>query len=97
MDGKELTKAADQGDADALYNLACMYRHGRGVVQDVGKAVELWTKAADQGDAEAQCNLGYMYQHGLGGVAQDDGKAVELWTKAADQGDATRSTTSVYD
>jgi TPR repeat protein len=75
-DGKAVelyTKAAEQGDADAQYNLAYMYQHGRGVAQDYGKAVELYTKAADQKHADAQCQLGTMC--GLGGVSASEAAA----------------------
>ena len=59
--------AADQGYADAQYNLGLMYVNGQGVLQDYAEAVRLFRLAADQGDARAQYNLGYMYEAG-GGV-----------------------------
>lgn len=82
-----ITKAANQGDAVAQYNLGWMYALGKGVRQDYHKAVEWFTKAAGQGNAKAQNNLGGMYRQGQG-VRQDYQKAVEWYTKAAHQGDA---------
>ena len=63
-DFKEMLQAAEQGDADAQYNLGVMYANGRGVRQDDAQAVQWYRKAAEQGDAEAQFNLGVMYADG---------------------------------
>ena len=57
---------AEQGIADAQYNLALMYDSGRGVPQDDEQAVMWYRKAAEQGHANAQFNLGAMYQDGRG-------------------------------
>ena len=59
-------KAADQGYADAQFNLAAMYAQGQGVAQDNEQAIVWYRKAADQGNAAAQNNLGWMYAKGLG-------------------------------
>ena len=49
--------AADQGYADAQYNLACCYKNGRGVKQS-DKEANRWTKkAADQGHKHAESEL----------------------------------------
>jgi len=80
-------KAAEQGNADAQFNLGQMYDQGKGVKQDYAKAVELFRKAAKQGNADAQYNLGQMYDKGKG-VKQDYAKAVAWYGKAAEQGDA---------
>ena len=90
---KYLQQAATAGDAEAQYNLGCMYEYGEnvqgyiGVVRDDAKAVELYQLAADQGHAGAQYNLGNMFREGKG-VVRDDAKAVELYQLAAAQGDA---------
>ena len=39
-------KAADMGDAYAMYNLGALYQDGQGVAQDYAKARELFEKAA---------------------------------------------------
>ena len=84
---KEFAALAEQGDADAQYNLALMYDNGHGVPQDYKQAVKWSTKAAEQGNAKAQSNLGTMYATGQG-VPQDYKQAVKWYTKAAEQGNA---------
>jgi TPR repeat protein len=67
---REWKPLAEQGNADAQYNLGQMYRKGDGVPQNYKTAVKWYRLAAKQGDASAQTNLGVMY--GLGqGVIQD--------------------------
>ena len=51
-------KAADQGLAEAQFNLGIMYDGGQGVAQDYAEAVRWFRKAADQSLAAAQFNLG---------------------------------------
>jgi len=80
-----ITKAVEQKDDDAQYNLGLMYYHGDGVEKDAEKAIELFTKAAEKGHVPAQCKLGYMYITG-DGVEEDKAKAVDLWAKAVEQG-----------
>ena len=82
-----LEEAADQGHANAQYNLGVMFRHGRGVAQDYSAAMKWWRMAADQEYANAQVNLGNMYNKGQG-VAQDYSAAMKWFRMAADQGDA---------
>ncbi|HJL65723.1 MAG TPA: tetratricopeptide repeat protein, partial [Arenicellales bacterium] len=57
----EFRPLAEQGDADAQYNLGVMYEKGRGVPQDDKIALKWFTLAAEQGFARAQHNLGVMY------------------------------------
>ena len=45
--------AADQGDANAQFNLGVMYDQGQGVPQDYQQAVKWYRLAADQGHASA--------------------------------------------
>ncbi|MGB7369299.1 MAG: sel1 repeat family protein, partial [Methylovirgula sp.] len=42
---------ADQGNADAQYNLGVMYANGQGVPQDYAEAAKWYRLAADQGNA----------------------------------------------
>ncbi len=81
----EFRLLAEQGDADAQYNLAHMYRKGEGVAQNYAEAVKWYRKAAEQGDSSAQNNLGVMYGNGEG-VAQNYAEAVKWYRKAAEQG-----------
>ncbi len=70
-------KAAEQGYADAQYNLGHMYDKGEGVTQDYAKAMGWYRKAA----ADAQHNLGVMYGNGQG-VPQDYAQA-HMWYNLA--------------
>ena len=80
-----LRKVAEQGDAEAQYNLGLAYANGIGVAKDLEEAVKWYRKAAEQGDVQAQYYLGNAY--GLGqGIAQDEEEAVKWLLKAAAQG-----------
>ena len=65
---------AEQGDADAQYNLGVMYANGEGVPQDDEEAARWWLLGADQGLVNAQYRLGFAYETGQG-VPQDDKEA----------------------
>ena len=78
-------KAAEQGHAQAQYNLGKMYEDGRGVQQNSKKAIEWYQKAADRGLHGALYTLGKMYEDGRG-VQQNSRKAIEWYQKAADRG-----------
>jgi uncharacterized protein len=80
-------KAADQGIANAQYNLGVFYANGHGVPQDYVEAVKWYRKAADQGFAMAETNLGVMYALGHG-VPQDFVLAYMWFNLAAAQGTA---------
>ena len=67
---EEYRLAAEQGDAEAQYNLFLQYADGDGVPQDYSEAVKWTRKAAEQGYANAQYSLGEAYRDGLG-VQQD--------------------------
>jgi TPR repeat protein len=79
---REWTPLAEQGYADAQFNLALMYRNGDGVPQDDAEAAKWYRRAAEQGLAEAQYNLAVMYRRGLG-VPQDYAEAVKWYQRAA--------------
>ena len=81
---KELEPLADQGNAEAMFNIGRIFREYSAV--DIPHMVFYWYKrAADHGHAEAQHNLGVMYSKGRG-VKKDVKEAVKCWRKAADQG-----------
>jgi uncharacterized protein len=65
-DAADCRVKAEQGDAQAQYNLGVMYSKGQGVLQDDKEAVKWYRKAAEQGNAEAQFNLGLLYEKGQG-------------------------------
>ncbi|KAI9203621.1 uncharacterized protein BJ171DRAFT_137570 [Polychytrium aggregatum] len=87
IERSEHWEAAQQGDAEAQFNLGVCYEKGRGIIQDYPKAVKWWTSAANQGHANAQYNLGICHSLGIR-VARDHTKAFEWFTKAANQGHA---------
>jgi hypothetical protein len=78
-------KAAEQGDANAQFNLGLCFEDGQGVAMDPVEAVKWCRRAAEQGHADAQFNLGWCFMDGLG-VANDLGEAAKWFQKAADQG-----------
>jgi TPR repeat protein len=78
-------KAVEQNYAPAINNLARLYADGRGVKQDVPKAIELWSKAAETGNTTARFNLGLQYAAGIG-VKKDMKKAAEHLLQAAESG-----------
>ena len=83
---KQYTKAADQGFAEAQYDLGFCYSTAQGVPHDKAEAVKYYRAAADQGLAEAQSALAGCYQVGEG-VQKDIGEAIEYYKKAANQGE----------
>ena len=82
---KEFRLLAEQGNAEAQYNLGNMYRSGLGMPQDYQEAMKWYRRAAKQGYASAQSNLGLSYDLGQG-VPQDYVLA-HMWANlAASQG-----------
>lgn len=84
---KEWRPLAEQGHADAQFNVALMYDNGWGVAQDPQHAANWYFKAAQQGYVQAQFNLGVAYSFGEG-VPHDDREAVKWYRRAAEQGNA---------
>jgi len=84
-DFESVKKAAEQGNANAQYNLGVCYAEGKGVKQDYTEAVKWFVKAAGQGNAEAQFNIGFLYERGTG-VNKDYTEAIKWYKKAAEQG-----------
>jgi TPR repeat protein/c-di-GMP-related signal transduction protein len=81
------TRSAEQGSANAQWNLALMHARGQGGLDpDVREAAQWCQKAAEQGFAPAQATLGRMYASGQG-VEKDSARARQLFQEAAQQGD----------
>lgn len=76
---------AEQGDAQAQYELASMYENGRGVKKNIDDALKWYWKAAENGHVGAQIDLGWFYQNGQF-VEKDIKQAIALYMKAANQG-----------
>ena len=54
------TKSAEQGVADAQFNLGNCYENGEGVKKSYAMAVHCYTKAAEQGNVWAKFSLQTM-------------------------------------
>src|ERR1043165_9060823 len=72
-------KAAETGDVLAQYNLALLYKKGKGIENHLEKAF-YWYQAAGNGVVQAQYNLGNCYKNGIG-VEKDEVKAFEWYEK----------------
>lgn len=74
---------ADKGDPDAQFNLAQVYKLGRGVPASLDTAIGWYRKAALQNHAEAEALLGLLlFQNGK------RAEAMPWLSKAADRGDS---------
>ena len=62
---------AQNGDANAAYNLAVIHEHGDGVAQNLPEALKWYRIAAERGDRASQSRLGTMYLNGEG-TAKDE-------------------------
>ena len=85
MAAKWYRKSADQGFAQAQYNLALLYEDGKGMEQDYYEAAQWYKRAANNGFAEAQNNLGVLYILGKG-VIKDRNRAELMFRRSAEQG-----------
>jgi TPR repeat protein len=79
---------AEQGIANAQFNLGLMYYQGLGVPQNYAEAASWYRRAGEQGNVDASVNLGLMYLDSRHGVAHDPAEAASWFRKAAEQGDA---------
>ena len=81
-------KAADQGHADAQYNLALLHLRASSDTsfhRNTATGVELLQAASDKDHAEASCVLGSLYESGEI-VGKDASRAAELFRKSASLG-----------
>lgn len=78
-------RSAEQGNADAQYELGWNYENGNGVEQNLEEAVKWYRKAAEQGHCYAQFNLGVCYENG-DGVEEDYEEAIKWYRNAAENG-----------
>ena len=72
---------AEQGDAEAQYNLGQMYQYGEGVRKDAKEAARWYRMAANKHHTKAQYALGLMYANGKGVIADD--KKTHIWLNIA--------------
>lgn len=57
--------AAENGDANAQYDLGSRYKNGQGVLRNDVKAYRLYEKAAEQGSADGQYTVGKLHIEGF--------------------------------
>ena len=84
---KYLRLAAEEGNAEAQYELGDCYLSGiTGEGKNMIEAARWFRKAAAQGHAQAQYNLGLCYYYGRG-LPENRTEAEKWFRKAAEQGD----------
>ncbi len=79
-------KAAAKGNAYAAFQIAGMFKEGRGVEVDAAQAFSWMSRAAEAGMAAAQVEVGGMHADAVG-TRKNLVKALEWYLKAADAGD----------
>lgn len=77
---------ADDGDADAQYNIGWMYLNGYGLAINDSLALEWWQRASEQGHIDASFSIAMLYNLGEGQVQKDMGKAIDYYLLAAEEG-----------
>lgn len=77
---------AEDGDADAQYNIGWMYMNGYGLRVNDSLALEWWEKASEQGHSDASFSIGMLYSLGEGEVSKDSNDAIDYYLIAADDG-----------
>lgn len=85
-------EAAEQGNGAALFCQAILYLQGRGTMQDVHVAFDLFKKAAEQDHANAQFMMSMFYGTGRV-VVRDEQMAARWYEKALQSGELKK----VYD
>ncbi len=78
----DLRRLADQGDAEAQFQMGVRCHNGEGVPQDDAQAMQWFLRAAEQGHVDAQSHLGAYYWAGRGVPTPDLSKAY-LWSAIA--------------
>lgn len=78
---ERLSEEADKGNSFALYTLGSRYFIGKGIKQDIRKAISLLTQAADKGDIQAYYPLALIYEKN--DYTED---ALEYYRLSADEG-----------
>lgn len=82
-------EAAEQGDAEAQYELACHYKEGFGTLIEANpaEAAKWYQEAAARGHVDAQVELAYCYITGCG-VNEDEKQGFFWFLEAAKKGSA---------
>ena len=83
---KRFSRAAEEGNSLAQFNLHVMYDVGYGTLVDKEKALYWLQKSAEGGFTKAQTKLGMLYKTG-GLLERDLQKSIEWLHRAANAGD----------
>jgi len=83
---KRLQPLAAKGDPEAQYRLAGLYRIGKGVEKNLGRARSLYLEAADAGHADAQFALAQLLEKSSGSNSLAEARG--WYKRAAEQGNA---------
>lgn len=86
-------EAGLEGNAEAMYNLAVMYRDGAGGPADETLAFEWFEKAARAGYVDALVDIGWAYQQGHA-VPRNE-KVAMCWYRAAEKAGSRRGRVSI--
>ena len=78
-------KSAKLGNVLAMYDLGSGYRLGKGVPQDIYKALDYSMKAAERGHVYSMNLVSWIYYKGLGEIEIDYSKAYKWAMKAANE------------
>ncbi|WP_024994600.1 tetratricopeptide repeat protein [Phocaeicola paurosaccharolyticus] len=84
---KLFKESAENGNMDAMNNIAFMSLYGHGTDVNYAKAYELFRNAALQGNPHAQLGLGTMYRHGWG-VTRSCMLAMDWYKRSASHGNS---------
>ena len=82
-----LKRAAEAGHIYAMYELGRSYEFGRGIKQNMEKAVDWYEKAADADVPKAQLKMGYLLMRGEY-VEKDEETALDYLNRAEEAGDS---------
>jgi TPR repeat protein len=92
----ELLDRADQGEAEAFYELGLAYSDGSLVEIDLEKAVENFRRAFELGMEEPIYHLARAYEDGGRGLEPDLNEAFYWWRQAASWGRLESAKTAYY-
>ena len=87
---KLLSPLADQGNAEAQFDLGMMYLVGQGAKRNPAEAYAWIRKAAEQDNMDAQGVIGQSYVNGIDGIKQDYVEAY-FWLSLSARGAARLS------
>lgn len=87
--------AADNGEAEAMFDYALRLQKGDGVPKDRKLAAQYYKMSADKGYVLAMFNYAILYYNG-DGVEVDKKKAAQYFKKAADAGETTAMINYAY-